>query len=94
VQFVGGFAEIIAQAAGHGSDKNGMKPHLREAFTNRYGKDHFPILLDMSSKLADDLSLEGLSIIQISKKTGKVNSIKAFGNDRKKFLDAIQFYFK
>jgi hypothetical protein len=87
VLFAGAFKDIMP-----GVDHGPKQKHLAEAMVSRYGKDHFSILFDLDNKLVKDLALKGLSIVTITKGTNKVK-ITDFGDDRKKFFDAINSYF-
>lgn len=94
VQVVGGFKEMVSQNSGHGgSSVESIKKHIADALISRYGTKHFPILLDMNADLGSTLSLSGLSIIVVSKKTNAIKSKTDFGSDRKKFLDEVNTYF-
>lgn len=93
VQVVGGFREMLG-AAGHGEGSaSGIKDHIAEAMVVRYGEKHFPILIDVESKLGALLKVKGLAIIEISKRKGSVDSVKDYGTDRKQFFDNIKTYF-
>jgi hypothetical protein len=94
VQIVGGFEEMLSAGGHGGSDDSGMKSHISDAFISRYGDKHFSILIDMKSSVAKKASVKGLSVIIMSKKSNKVESLTDFGTDRKKFFDAINPYFK
>jgi hypothetical protein len=92
VQVVGGFREMLSAGGHGGASANGMKSHIQEAMIARYGKDHFPILLDMQSEIGSTLELKGFSIVIFDK--NRMEKKEDFGSDRKKFFDAIQTYFK
>ncbi|HMQ62643.1 MAG TPA: hypothetical protein PKE06_18335 [Flavilitoribacter sp.] len=53
VQFIGGSRERMA-----GMDKKNKLNHLQEAFQVRYGKVHFPILIDLDSDIGRALNLD------------------------------------
>ncbi len=89
VQFIGGFKEMMK-----GWNPEQKKSHLQEAFQFRYGKDHFPILLDLESDIAQLLSIKGYTILKISKKDNKIIEQKSFGFNRMDFFKALKPYFK
>ena len=87
VQFIGGFRETIP-----GMPARKKREHLQQAFLVRYGKKHFPILLDLESEIAEMLSIKGNSIIIISKKDDKILSVDDFGDDRIQFFKSLSKY--
>ncbi len=87
VQFIGGFKEIMRGAA-----EKPKRKHLQQAFQTRYGKNHFTILLDLESELAQIMSVEGYAIFQISSKENKLLSRNDFGFDRLAFFKALGKY--
>lgn len=91
VQFVGGFKESAARMGG---DPASAKKHIQEAMVFRYGDNYFPILIDIESKIASNLSTTGYSIITLSKKSNKIVSKVDCGTDRKKFFDLLNTYFE
>lgn len=89
VQFIGGFKEMMI-----GMDEDKKRKHLQDAYLFRYGKTHFPILLDLNSEVAQLLSIDGYGIIQIDLKNKVITDIKSFDFDRVEFFKALQPYFK
>lgn len=87
VQFIGGFREIMI---GMPADKK--RAHLQEAFVSRYGKDHFTILLDLDSEIARMLSIQGYTILTISRKDDKIIRLEDFGFDRIAFFKVLNTY--
>jgi len=85
VQFVGGFKEIMTNM-----DPEQKKKHLQEAFVQRYGKDHFTILLDLNSELANMLKFDGYTIIKVN---GKSVDVKSYDFDRIEFFKDLNSYF-
>lgn len=88
VQFIGGFKAMMK-----GWDSKKKKGHLQDAFQFRYGKEHFTILLDLESEIAELFSIKGYTILQISKKENKVINIKDYGFDRIEFFKDLKQYF-
>jgi hypothetical protein len=93
ITVVGGFKEMLA-GGGHGAPSDGIKKHVQDAFIARYGKGHFPILIDLMSETGVMLGVKGLSIIKINVKTKTIESIQDFGDNRKKFFDNVNPLFK
>jgi len=82
---VGGFKEMM-----NNMSPGAKKKHLQEALAMRYKEGQ--MLLDLDSKLGELLSLQGYSIIRLSKKENKVLEINDFAFDRVAFFKALQKY--
>lgn len=89
VQFIGGFREMM-----RGADPDRKRSHLQEAFRTRYGKEHFTILIDLESEIAQMLSIKGYSILGLSKKENRIISFRDYGFDRIAFFKDLKKYFK
>ena len=88
VQLMAGFGKM----SGHMSASDGMK-HMQSGFKTKYGDSFFSILLDIKGDLETQLKTTGMAIITISKKDNTM-TYTDYGTDRKKFLDALNEYFK
>lgn len=83
---IGGFKEMMS-----GMSYDSKKKHLQDALSIRYLKGS-QILIDMDSEVAAMLSLQGYSIITLSKKMNEVVQLRDFGFDRVAFFKALKAY--